>query len=69
MCQKSRGPLEKSQETADYLFCLHKKKLTNFQNQRYIFNRFFIILAMFLEHDPGENAPQLVLTLYLVYAE
>jgi hypothetical protein len=26
MCQKSRGPLEKSQETADDLFFLHTKK-------------------------------------------
>jgi hypothetical protein len=24
---------------------------------------------MFLEHDPGENAPQMVLTLYSVHAE
>ncbi len=59
----------------------YKKNITNFPNQRYIGNfmplcdhipLFLIVfdhLAMFLEHDPGENAPQMVLTLYSVYAE
>ncbi len=54
LCQKGQGPLEKSQEMPNYVFCPRpKNNITHFQNQMYI--GIFMSLYMYIRDREGER--------------
>jgi hypothetical protein len=56
--QKSRGPLKKPQEMADYVFFPTKKhKIPNFENQWYYTVHWYFYVPLNRAYIPGRQTP------------